>query len=114
MKKSHWIRDLDGKWQEVEYKWKVEFFEPFTILGRKKPHGEQLSYVVNPKTEYFTTREEAFDYFNGLKKKGAKLKNWIYHVKQIANPKGKRGKAKQKQIVNLPDVLRDSSGKIAA
>lgn len=112
MKKSRWIRGLDGKYIEVQYKWKVEFFEPFTILGRRKPHGEQLSYTVYPKTELFVTREEAFAYFESLKKKGAKLKNWIYHVKKIASPE--TAKRKKAGKTRLPDVLRDETGKAVA
>jgi hypothetical protein len=118
MKKPRWIRGIDGNWREVEYKWKVELHEPFTIAGRKKPHGEQSFYTVLPKTEYFETREAAFDYYNSLKKKGANLKNWIYHVKKLQNKETAKRRAreaskKEQIIVNLPDILRDSSGAAA-
>jgi hypothetical protein len=116
MKKSRWIRDLDGNYREVEYKWKVELHEPFTILGRRRSHGERYIYTVEPKTEYFITREEAFNYFNALKQKGAKLKNWIYHVKKLESKAWAARKAKSSsnkgQIRNkLPDILRDSLGR---
>jgi hypothetical protein len=117
MKKPRWIKNADGTWREVEYKWKVELHEPFTIAGRKKSHGEQLFYTVKPGIEYFETREAAFEHYNSLKKKGASLKNWIYHIKKIEGKAWAARKARAKnnskkgQIRNnLPDILRDWSG----
>ncbi len=103
--------------------WKVELNQGFTIPGRRRSYGEQTQYVVEPKTEYFATRDEAMQYYKHLIKLGAKMKSWIYHVKQIPNPEGKRGKKAAKKIdcgtehgcsvINLPDILRCTNGKAA-